>query len=83
MPASEQLAIVTGASTGIGLELARCCVREGFDLLMAADELEIERAAGALRAEGGSGRIEAVQADLSTTEGVDKLSTPTSLGPST
>ena len=73
MPATEQFAIITGASTGIGLELARCCVREGFDVLIAADELEIERAASALRAEDGSGRVEAVQADLSTTEGVDKL----------
>jgi short-subunit dehydrogenase len=73
MPNSQQFAIVTGASTGIGLELARCCVREGFDVLIAADETEIERAANELRAEGGGGKIEAVQADLSTTEGVDKL----------
>ena len=42
MSASRQFAIVTGASTGIGLELAKCCAREGFDLLIAADEPEIE-----------------------------------------
>jgi uncharacterized protein len=72
MPASGQLALVTGASSGIGLELARCCVREGYDVLIAADESEIEQAATDLRAEGG-GKVEAVQADLSTTEGVDKL----------
>jgi short-subunit dehydrogenase len=69
--ASAQFAIVTGASSGIGLELARCCVREGFDVLIAADEPEIERAASELR--GAGGRVDAVQADLSTTEGVDKL----------
>ena len=68
----QQFAVVTGASTGIGLELARCCVREGYDVLIAADESRIEQAAAELRAEGG-GKIEAVQADLSTTEGVDKL----------
>src|SRR5690349_59833 len=73
MLTSEKFAVVTGASTGIGLELARCCVREGFDVLIAADESAIERAAGELRAEAGDGKVEAVQADLSTTEGVDKL----------
>jgi uncharacterized protein len=68
MPHSEKFAVVTGASTGIGLELARCCVREGYDVLIAADEPQIESAATELRAEGG-GKVEAVQA----TEGVDKL----------
>jgi short-subunit dehydrogenase len=73
MPLSEKFAVVTGASTGIGLELARCCVHEGYDVLIAADEPQIESAATELRAEGGGGKIDAVQADLSTTEGVDKL----------
>jgi uncharacterized protein len=72
MSVSKQFAVVTGASTGIGLELARCCVREGFDVLIAADEPEIERAANELRSEGG-GKVDTVQADLSTTEGVDRL----------
>jgi short-subunit dehydrogenase len=36
-----KLAIVTGASTGIGYELASCCAEDGFDLLIAADEPEI------------------------------------------
>jgi NAD(P)-dependent dehydrogenase (short-subunit alcohol dehydrogenase family) len=40
-----QFAIVTGASTGIGFELARVCAGEGFDLLIAADEPEIHDAA--------------------------------------
>jgi NAD(P)-dependent dehydrogenase (short-subunit alcohol dehydrogenase family) len=35
--AIRPLAIVTGASSGIGLGLARECAREGFDLLIAAD----------------------------------------------
>jgi short-subunit dehydrogenase len=71
MSASRQFAIVTGASTGIGLELAKCCARSNFDLLIAADEPQIETAAAGLRSLGAT--VEAVEADLSTLEGVDKL----------
>jgi short-subunit dehydrogenase len=71
MSANRQFAIVTGASTGIGFELAKCCAREGFDLLIAADEAEIDNAAVEIRKLGGN--VAAVQADLSTTEGVDRL----------
>src|SRR3954471_7560723 len=65
------LAVVTGASTGIGLELAKQCAQNGFDLLIAADEPEIEQAKATLR--GYAGLVESVVADLSTIEGVDKL----------
>ncbi len=68
---SRPLAIVTGASSGIGLELAKCCTANGFDILIAADEPEIETAAGALRSSGAS--VEAIQVDLATQEGVDAL----------
>jgi uncharacterized protein len=71
MSTSRQFAIVTGASTGIGLELAKCCAREGFDLLIAADEPQIESAATDIRSLGAV--VETVQADLSTIEGVDRL----------
>ena len=71
MSVSRQFAIVTGASTGIGLELARCCAQNNFDLLIAADEPQIETAAASLRGLGAA--VEAVEADLSTLEGVDKL----------
>lgn len=41
---SRPLAVVTGASTGIGYELAKCCAQEGFDLVVVADEPEINKA---------------------------------------
>jgi short-subunit dehydrogenase len=65
------LAIVTGASSGIGYELAKQCAKNGFDLLVAADEAEIHDAASDLRALGAG--VEAVEADLATIEGVEKL----------
>jgi short-subunit dehydrogenase len=37
--------MVTGASTGIGYELAKCCAEHGFDLMIAADEPLINQAA--------------------------------------
>jgi uncharacterized protein len=65
------LAIVTGASSGIGFELARCCADAGFDLLIVADEPEIEEAARTL---GQGGRVvQALEADLATVDGVDTL----------
>lgn len=68
-----QFAVVTGASTGIGFELARLCARKGYDLLIVADEPEIETAAEVLRKEANGVAIVALQADLATVEGVDKL----------
>lgn len=65
------LAIVTGASTGIGYELAKCCARNGFDLLVAADEPQIQQAAEDFRQLGAE--VEAVEADLATADGVAKL----------
>jgi short-subunit dehydrogenase len=71
MSAARPFAVVTGASTGIGFELAKRCADEGYDLLVAADEAAIEQAALKLRATGA--QVDAVQADLATTEGVDRL----------
>ncbi|MBV9211683.1 MAG: SDR family NAD(P)-dependent oxidoreductase, partial [Acidobacteria bacterium] len=67
----RQLAIVTGASTGIGYELAKCCAENGFDLIVAADEPEINQAAEDFRQFGVE--VSAVEADLATIEGNDKL----------
>ena len=67
---ARPLAVVTGASSGIGLELARCCAEHGFDLVIAADR-PLDTAARELSATGA--RVEAVQADLAALDGVDRL----------
>ena len=64
-------AIVTGASSGIGYELAKCCAKGGFDLLIAADEPSIQTAAEQLRQLGR--QVQAVEADLATSRGVEQL----------
>ena len=71
MEQQRQLAVVTGASSGIGLELARLCAAVGFDLVIAADEPAIQRAAEELRRAGGE--VTAVETDLATLDGVDAL----------
>ena len=68
---TRPLAIVTGASTGIGYELAKRCAENGFDLLVAADEPEINQAAQEFRGFGVA--VEAIEADLATAEGVGRL----------
>ena len=42
---TRALAVVTGATSGSGFELAKCCARNGFDLLIAADESAISQSA--------------------------------------
>src|ERR687894_950357 len=69
--APRPLAIVTGASAGIGYELAKLCAQNGYDLVIAADQAKINKAAEDLRSLGVS--VEAVEADLATLEGVDRL----------
>ena len=59
--ATRPLAVVTGASSGIGYELAKLFAEDGFDLVVAADTplAEPKQAFEALGA-----RVETLQADL-------------------
>jgi uncharacterized protein len=69
--AIRPLSVVTGASSGIGYELARLCAQDGFDLIIAADRPELVEAAQALEALGAN--VQQLQVDLATIEGVDRL----------
>ena len=64
------LAVVTGASSGIGYELAKHAIHHGYDLVIAADR-PLAEAKQAFESLGA--RVDAVQGDLATAEGVDKL----------
>jgi uncharacterized protein len=68
---ADKFAIVTGASTGIGFELASIAAEEGYDLLVVADEPLIDAAASDFRQHGVD--VESVEADLSTIDGVERL----------
>ena len=67
----ESFAVVTGASSGIGLELARQFAQHGFDVLICAEDDGITAAAAQLQAPGVA--VTAVQADLATPAGVQVL----------
>jgi uncharacterized protein len=68
---ARPLAVVTGASSGIGLELAKQFASHGFDLIVAAEDGDIVAAARELEGLGVS--AEAVQADLAQPAGVELL----------
>lgn len=68
---ANTFAIITGASTGIGFELATLAAKNGYDLLLVADEALINDAAADIKQFGT--QVQALEADLSTTDGVDQL----------
>jgi len=69
--ASRPFAVVTGASSGIGLELARQFHEHGFDVLIAAEDAAIATAARELDPAGTS--VTSVQVDLASYDGVEEL----------
>src|SRR4051794_31953354 len=68
---SRPLALITGASSGIGLELAKQFAEHDFDLIITAEDDELSAAAAQLDATGAA--VEAVRADLATPEGVEEV----------
>jgi len=68
---TRALAIVTGASTGIGYELAKICAQEGMDLVVVANEDRIQSAAKDFEAFGST--VTPVNADLALQEQIDRL----------
>ncbi len=68
---TKLFAVVTGASSGIGYELAKQFAQNGFDLLVTSEDVGIEEAAQAFEACGAA--VKCVQTDLATYDGVEKL----------
>jgi len=67
---SRKLAIVTGASSGVGLEIAKLAAQDGYDLIVAADTPFVE-AGPALKEFGVD--VQEIETDLATRQGVDQL----------
>lgn len=65
-----RLAVVTGGSSGIGLELAKCAAKDGYELIIAADT-DVDQAKAELSALGV--QVTGITADLATKDGVDSL----------
>jgi uncharacterized protein len=68
---SRPLALVTGASSGIGLELAKQFAQHGYDLIVNAEDAGIEQAALLVQTAGAT--VTPVRADLRTPDGVARL----------
>jgi len=70
---NRKFAVITGASSGIGFELAKQCIEHDFDVLVCAEDTAITEAATRLEASAKGNVAQAVRADLATKEGVEEL----------
>ena len=66
-----KLALVTGASSGIGLSLASDLARRGYDLVVCSAGDRLQKTAQQLQIP--EVKVVAVQADLATSEGIESL----------
>src|SRR5579875_2182279 len=64
---AEKLAVVTGASSGIGYNLAKVFAENGYDLIIAAEDAGIQSVASEFKSLGVT--VTPVQADLATFDG--------------
>ena len=71
MAEKRSLALVTGASSGIGFELAKQFATHGYDVVAAAEDDGIHQAAQRFSQNGV--HVEPVQVDLRTADGVQLL----------
>jgi short-subunit dehydrogenase len=67
----KPFAVITGASSGIGYELARQFTQNGYDVLVTAEDAGITEAARSLEGDGAA--VQVVQANLATYDGVEQL----------
>src|SRR3954447_692051 len=68
---TRSFAVITGASSGIGFELAKQFAEHDFDLLITAEDAELPEAASRLSATGAA--VETVSADLRSPAAVTDL----------
>jgi short-subunit dehydrogenase len=71
LPVARPLALVTGASSGIGRELAKQFAQNGFDLIVAAENVELDDAVEELRGMGAT--VAPVSVDLTKRDDVERL----------
>jgi short-subunit dehydrogenase len=71
MADSRPFAVVTGASSGIGRELARQFTEHGFDILICAEDSGLDAAAGDLAGNGTI--IHEVVSDLASPDGAERV----------
>ena len=67
---SRPLALVTGASSGIGYNLARIAALKGYDLIVAADQ-PLDEAVMDFESLGAT--VQSINVELASKEGVDKF----------